>query len=43
MRTRQEEMVVAEVVAAVIWEKRDQPWEFTSISPATNGTRCGTP
>lgn len=29
MRTRQEEMVVAEVVAAVIWEKRDQPWEFT--------------
>jgi hypothetical protein len=22
-------MVVAEVVAAVIWEKRDQPWEFT--------------
>jgi hypothetical protein len=29
MRTRQEEMVVAEVVAAVIWEKRDQPWDFT--------------
>lgn len=29
MRTRQEEMVVAEVVAAVIWEERDQPWEFT--------------
>ena len=29
MRTRQEEMVVAEVIAAVIWEKRDQPWEFT--------------
>lgn len=29
MRTRQEEMVVAEVVAAVIWEKRDQLWEFT--------------
>jgi hypothetical protein len=29
MRTRQEEMVVAEVVAAVIWHYRDQPWEFT--------------
>ena len=29
MRTRQEEMVVAEVVAAVIWQKQDQPWEFT--------------
>jgi hypothetical protein len=29
MRTRQEEMVVAEVVAVVIWEKRDQPWKFT--------------
>lgn len=29
MRTRQEEMNVAEVVAAVIWHRRDQPWEFT--------------
>ena len=29
MRTRQEEMVVAEVVAAVIWHYRDEPWEFT--------------
>ena len=29
MRVRQEEMVVAEVLAAVIWHKRDQPWEFT--------------
>ncbi len=29
MRTRQEEMVVAELVAAVIWHYRDQPWEFT--------------
>ena len=29
MRTRQEEMVVAEVVAAVIWHYQDQPWEFT--------------
>jgi hypothetical protein len=29
MRTRQEEMVVAEVVAGVIWHYRDQPWEFT--------------
>lgn len=29
MRTRQEEMVVAEVLAAVIWHKRDQPWAFT--------------
>lgn len=29
MRTRQEEMVVAELVAAVIWHYRDEPWEFT--------------
>jgi hypothetical protein len=29
MRTRQEEMVVAEVVAAVIWHYRGEPWEFT--------------
>jgi hypothetical protein len=29
MRTRQEEMVVAELVAAVIWERQNEPWEFT--------------
>lgn len=29
MRTRQEEMVVAELVAAVIWERQHEPWEFT--------------
>lgn len=29
MRTRQEEMVVAEVVAAVIWHEQHQPWELT--------------
>lgn len=29
MRVRQEEMNVAELVAAVIWRKQDQPWAFT--------------
>lgn len=29
MRVRQEEMNVAELVAAVIWTKQDQPWELT--------------
>ena len=29
MRVRQEEMNVAELVAAVIWRKQDQAWDFT--------------
>lgn len=29
MRVRQEEMNVAELIAAVIWTKQDQPWEMT--------------
>ena len=29
MRVRQEEMTAAELIAGVIWQKQDQPWEFT--------------
>jgi hypothetical protein len=30
MRVRQEEMNVSDVLASVIWQRQDQPWEFTA-------------